>query len=70
MVTIIVIIVSLAALNALVVWALQWLSRPKPNQAYAQELQRIDQAEQLAKDDIRRRRERAEDQLRRLSKWL
>jgi uncharacterized membrane protein YfbV (UPF0208 family) len=34
------------------------------------ELQRIEQLEREAKDKIRRQRQYAEDQLRRLSKWL
>lgn len=42
---------------------------PKRKKPHGFEQQRIDRAKQDALDDIRRRRERAEDQLRRMSRW-
>lgn len=39
------------------------------NQHQDNEYRRIEQAKQNALDDIRRRRERAEDHLRRLGRW-
>ena len=47
-----------------------WLpSGGRSNKHQDYEHRRIDQAKQDALNDIRRRRERAEDQLRRLGRW-
>lgn len=43
--------------------------RPKKHKRQDFEHWRIEQTKQNALDDIQRRRERAEDQLRRLSRW-
>lgn len=47
-----------------------WLpSGGRRNKHQDSEYRRIEQAKQNALDDIRRRRERADDQLRRLGRW-
>lgn len=56
----------LLATIGIVAWA---LLRPRCS-AVSLELQRIEQAKQAAIDDIRRRRQFAEEQMRRLGRWM
>jgi hypothetical protein len=49
---------------------LAWGLWPCEHDTTSLEFQRIEMLKQAAMDDIRRRREHAEDQLRRLDRWL
>lgn len=65
--------VLLIFLGLVVVSLLAWVVFIRPRQRQAApslELQRIEQAKQTAIADIRRRRQYADEQLRRLSRWL
>jgi hypothetical protein len=65
------VIVFLLAISLVAVAVLAWVYFTRPRQrSIGLDLLRIEQAEQAAIDDIRRRRQFAEDQLRRLGRWL
>jgi Flp pilus assembly protein TadB len=64
------VIVLLIITCALAIFVLAWAVFNRPRQDhYSFAIQRIDRLATEAKDQIRRRRQYAEDQLRRLSKW-
>ena len=64
--TALVIVILLAAVGV-IVWG--FLTRQRPS-ALDTELQRIESAKLAAMEDIRRRRQFAEEQMRRLGRWL
>ena len=64
--TALVIVIVLAAVGV-IAWG--FLTRQRPC-AFDLELQRIEQAKQAALEDIRRRRQFAEEQMRRLGRWM